>query len=335
MSNIDPDRVDHMDRARALIDEMIAAMLQRAVRDKYNEEKLKDVYRNVVKPRLQPRVYRKDGKRREPDDPSVMWPGKPVTYGRLFGFGDQAHAYLPRSKEGQNRRTELYPITERQLEHICATLTELKIYGDAPPPYGHEPASWFPFLSHSLRAIEGRTEAAPSARELFSTNEDDDQVTSGVDVPQAQRPTQTGKARASPEPPLDTDREVHRSSTNFLAWFELTDWIKAWTLPRGKPNRLNLLLARFEGDGGLDIRDRIKEQLTSVFGEIADRRLEVINCPWALKASRSGTDTRIQARIVRKGRRWLRRARADLLIWGRAHRSVDRATVYFLMPHDF
>jgi hypothetical protein len=30
----------------------------------------------------------------------------------------------------------------------------------------------------------------------------------------------------------------------------------------------------------------------------------------------------------------MRRARADLLIWGRAHRTVDRATIYFLMPHD-
>ena len=105
-------------------------------------------------------------------------------------------------------------------------------------------------------------------------------------------------------------------------------------IARGKPNRLNVLIAHFEGEGSLDIRDRIKEQLNKVFGGIADRLFEIINCPWTLKASRSGTDTKIQARVLRKGRRWLRHTRADLLIWGRAHRNVDRATIYFLLPDD-
>jgi len=100
MSSIDPDAADDMDQVRTCIEEMIAAMLHRADKDKYHEEKLKDVYRNVVKPRLQRRVYRNDSKRREPDDPSAMWPDKPVTYERLFGFGDQARAY--RSGSGRD-----------------------------------------------------------------------------------------------------------------------------------------------------------------------------------------------------------------------------------------
>ncbi len=123
-------------------------------------------------------------------------------------------------------------------------------------------------------------------------------------------------------------------AAGWFAWLELPGRIKAWTISRGNPYRLNVLLARFAGEGSLDIKDRITEQLNRVFGDIANRPFEVINFPLTLRMPEAGKESEIQANVIRKGRRWLQRARGDLLIWGRTSRVRDRATIYFLLPHD-
>jgi ribosomal protein S5 len=86
----------------------------------------------------------------------------------------------------------------------------------------------------------------------------------------------------------------------WFAWFELPGRLKAWAIRRGDRNRLNILLARFGGEGSLDIKDRVKEQLNKVFGEIADRPFEVIDFPVTLREAQAGNEKEIEARVVRK-----------------------------------
>src|ERR1700692_1335325 len=50
-----------------------------------------------------------------------------------------------------------------------------------------------------------------------------------------------------------------------FAYYELPGRLKARFIRRGKPNRLRVLLARIDGEGGRDIRDHIRVQLEEVF----------------------------------------------------------------------
>ncbi len=119
-------------------------------------------------------------------------------------------------------------------------------------------------------------------------------------------------------------------AAGWFAWFELPGRLRAWTIRRGDRNRLNILVARFEGEGGRDIRDHIREQMRNVFGEVTRRPFDVFYFPVTLRDIDSGSEKSHASRVERKGRRWMQRARANLLIWGRAHKSAEKATIYFL-----
>src|SRR5580700_7362426 len=80
---------EDMEWARAMIDEIIGAMIPLASRKRYSSQRLQSTYRNVTKP-LRIKTAAKD--------PRAFQPNKRVTYGQLFGFGDRAHQYLPRAK---------------------------------------------------------------------------------------------------------------------------------------------------------------------------------------------------------------------------------------------
>jgi tetratricopeptide (TPR) repeat protein len=91
----------------------------------------------------------------------------------------------------------------------------------------------------------------------------------------------------------------------WFAWFELPGRLKARSIRRGDPNRLNILVARFEGHGGPDIRDRIREQMHKVFGEVTARPFDVFYFPVTLRDIESGGEKEHLNRVERKARRWM------------------------------
>jgi hypothetical protein len=123
-------------------------------------------------------------------------------------------------------------------------------------------------------------------------------------------------------------------AAGWFAWFELPGRLKARTIRRGDPNRLNILVARFDGESGRDIRDRIREQMHYVFGEVTRRPFDVFYFPVTLRDIEAGEEAALVDRVERKARRWMQRARANLLIWGRAHKVAGQATVYFVYEEE-
>ncbi|WP_461346553.1 tetratricopeptide repeat protein [Bradyrhizobium sp. USDA 4451] len=124
-----------MDRVRALINEMINALIERAPRDKITEDKLKEVYWGSFK-----------------TEAPAMRPNKTAAYDRLFGFGENGRAYLPRSDA---RLVSLSKIQLKHIERIYKALLLLGIFKTA-PAFGKQPSSWLPFLEYALATIEGR-----------------------------------------------------------------------------------------------------------------------------------------------------------------------------------
>ena len=125
--------------------------------------------------------------------------------------------------------------------------------------------------------------------------------------------------------------------TTAIAWFayyELPGRIKARTIRRAGPSRLNILLARIDGKRGRDIRDLIRAQLDEIFGEVGHWPFAVIEFPITLRETVAGDLSDNVNRVEKRGRKWLRRTNGDILIWGRAHESPGRATINFLLPED-
>lgn len=138
ISAADAGSVDatEMDRVRALINEIVNAMIRRAARDNITEDKLKQVYRSCFEAK-----------------PPAMRPNKTAAYDRLFGFGENGRAYLPRSD------ARVAPLSNVQPNHInCikAALSHLGIIERA-PAFGKEPSSWLSFLKYALSSVEQRT----------------------------------------------------------------------------------------------------------------------------------------------------------------------------------
>jgi hypothetical protein len=79
----------------------------------------------------------------------------------------------------------------------------------------------------------------------------------------------------------------------WFAWLELPGRLTARAVSRGNPYRLNILIARFAGEGSQDIKDRIVEQLNEVFGDVASRPFEIIHFPLTLRMPESGKDSEI------------------------------------------
>jgi len=119
-----------------------------------------------------------------------------------------------------------------------------------------------------------------------------------------------------------------------FAYYELPGRLKTRLIRRGKPNRLRVLVARIDGPGGRDIRDHIKVQLERVFDDpdIGGWPCDIFEFPLTLRELVVGDLGRNAAKVRKKGRKWLHRAGANLLIWGRAHSNPDHATIYFLLP---
>ena len=124
------------------------------------------------------------------------------------------------------------------------------------------------------------------------------------------------------------------SAAGLFAWFELPGRLTARRIRGGSLNRLNILIARFDGDTGQDVKDRIREQISKVFGEVTHRPFDIFFIPITLRDIDSGSEAENIRRIEKKGRRWMRRANANLLLWGRAHAAPGRATIYFLYEEE-
>ena len=117
-----------------------------------------------------------------------------------------------------------------------------------------------------------------------------------------------------------------------LRFFEFPAWITAWKLRHRKANRLTVLIARFDGENAQDIKDRIREQMQKVFGQISNRALDVVDFPLTIVMPDTGSQTASYLKATRKGRRWLTNTKADLLLWGHARHIPEQATIYFLLP---
>ncbi len=115
-------------------------------------------------------------------------------------------------------------------------------------------------------------------------------------------------------------------------WTQIDLWQRALRLKRSSAIRLSILLAEFEGDAASDIKDRIRADLNKVFGESAFRPFFIDEFPLVLRRPSSGREQMIRAQVIANGQRWLRRAGADLLIFGRAL-SNNETTIYFLQAH--
>jgi hypothetical protein len=137
-----------MDWARAVIDEIIGAMIPLATKKRYSSERLQSIYRNVTKP-----LRIKTGAK----DPRAFQLNKRVTYGQLFGFGDRSHQYLPRGERAPDNA-----IQHRHLLIIRAVLEELNIFPGDPPEFGEQPLSWKEFLSYALAAVKEEPIAKPA-----------------------------------------------------------------------------------------------------------------------------------------------------------------------------
>ena len=90
-----------------------------------------------------------------------------------------------------------------------------------------------------------------------------------------------------------------------LRFFEFPAWITAWKLRHRKANRLTVLIARFDGENAQDIKDRIREQMQKVFGQISNRALDVVDFPLTIVMPDTGSQTASYLKATRKGRRWL------------------------------
>jgi hypothetical protein len=129
-------------RAAGGITEIIGAMRQRAAREKYTQEKLKNLYRTVFAVKVVPKAMR---------------PETAKAWARLFGFGEVPHHYgIYTDKSSKAHRGKARnPITKRQLDCIGAILKELKICQDTPQFDPGLSPSWLSFLDHILAATKG------------------------------------------------------------------------------------------------------------------------------------------------------------------------------------
>ncbi len=184
-----------MDRVRSLINQIIDSIIVRAGDDKIDEDRLKEVYKKVTG------VL--------PD--TAMRSNKRAAYDRLFGFGEDARKYLPRSKF---RTHPLSPIQQDHINCIAATLHHLKICPFA-PPYGETPSLWIPFLEHALSKIKRTSLEVVQDGELQTSHDassrEQDEAASG-----AAAPDDKFESAALSEPTrstaLDAERELSTCS---------------------------------------------------------------------------------------------------------------------------
>lgn len=123
-------------RVSEIMNALVEAMIERAVRARWHEDKLKGVY--------------KDNKFTSGKADGLNFrPNFRSTYDQLFGFGKNGRLYMRRSED---RNAALRPI---QLNHIKATYRTLELLGvhRETPPSDKEPTSWIPFLERALEAV--------------------------------------------------------------------------------------------------------------------------------------------------------------------------------------
>ena len=129
-----------MENVRKLIADMISAMVQRAEHEKYEKDRLRDVYR---------KTFNKNQRR------VSFSPEDRTTYDHLFGFGGNSRAYLS-PNEFRSRRND---IKFRHIRAIQTALVELEVLSrdeiesETAPFVSENEETWPAFLDFALGAI--------------------------------------------------------------------------------------------------------------------------------------------------------------------------------------
>ena len=111
----------------------------------------------------------------------------------------------------------------------------------------------------------------------------------------------------------------------FHLWFGLVK--PRWRRFRGRPAHFHVMVAVLNGGGGREQGEAIATLLREL-----SRNLMVVHYPFVLAVG-NGVVAEEEAEAEKTGRKWLRRYRADLLIWGNYEGVGKKARLRFLAAH--